>query len=171
MSLDFFVSKIAEALILNYDRIFKNVDIRKYKNKNDCFKVETTDKAFAFLIKFGFQLDEESDKEIIFFSFLGAGDDIRQNDMRIKNYLSKNKNFSVWVSPTVELSQKVNMTKLYRLSNGSNINFPFLSKEQLQSVTTEDENVSVRPRKEMAFYLILMALTLWAICVLMERRT
>ena len=40
-----------------------------------------------------------------------------------------------------------------------------------QLETTEAENISVRPRKEMAFYLILMALMLWAIGVLMERRT
>lgn len=40
-----------------------------------------------------------------------------------------------------------------------------------QLETTAAENISVRPRKEMAFYLILMALMLWAIGVLMERRT
>ncbi len=40
-----------------------------------------------------------------------------------------------------------------------------------QLETTAAENISVRPRKEMAFYLILMALALWGLGVLMERRT
>lgn len=144
LSVDFFVSKIAEAVLLNFDRIFRNVEKSEYLKEENCFKIETTDKAFAFLVKFGFQIENQNDKDIVFFSFLGAGDDIRQNDTRIKNYLAKNKVFSVWISPTLSLNESVNLNKLYRLSNGHNINFPFLSKEQLEIVTTEDENVVVQ---------------------------
>lgn len=143
LSVDFFVSKIAEALLLNYDRLSKSAQIEKYESQDSCFKVETTDKAFAFLIKFGFQIANENHKDIIFYNFLGV-DEIKQNDTRIKNYLTKNAKFSVWISPTKDLTQNVNFNKLYRLSNKHNINFPFLSKEQLQIVTTEDENVVVQ---------------------------
>ena len=82
LSVDFFVSKIAEAVLLNFDRIFRNVEKSEYLKEENCFKIETTDKAFAFLVKFGFQIENQNDKDIVFFSFLGAGDDIRQNDTR-----------------------------------------------------------------------------------------
>ena len=146
LNIDFFISKIAEHITKNFEQIFSQLDINQYNDKSTCFKVETTDKAFAFLIKFGFQFENKNHnkKDIIFYKFLHFGTEIRQNDTKIKNYLAKNNQFSIWISPTNDYNIQTNFDKLYRLSGEQGINFPLLSQEQLKIVSTEDKNVIVQ---------------------------
>ena len=143
LDVDFFISKIAENIIKNFDVIFSN-DSSKYANTTYSFKIETSDKAFAFLIKFGFQLGSENEKDVIFYKFDCSNSEIRQNDTRIRNYLQTHPSFSVWISETSEFSKNVSFQKLYRLTNSHDVNFPLLSAEQLKLVTTENENVVIQ---------------------------
>jgi len=58
-SIDKFVLKIAENLLSLSKTIYE-----KYKNNAEvnCFKIDVFDKNFSFLIKFGFQLNQEKSK-------------------------------------------------------------------------------------------------------------
>ena len=146
LDIDFFISQIAGNLVKEFDKIFSNIDKQKFVNDASCFKIETSDKAFGFLIKFGFQFSEKlsNEKDIIFYKFLNNSAEIRQNDIKIRNYLQKKSIFSVFISSTTDLSKDLNFNKLYRLSNSQNINFPLLSAEQLKLVETENQNVIIQ---------------------------
>ena len=141
LDIDFFISKISEALIKNYSRLFKK---QKPTNEDAAFKVQTQNKEFAFLIKFGFQLQGQDEKDIIFYKLLNQREEIKQNDLRIKRFLKENEKFEITIEETKDTSQKQNFLKLYRLSNISNINFPVLSEEQLKISAKEDSNVVVQ---------------------------
>lgn len=144
LSIDFFLSKIAEHLIQNYGKIFSNKNLIEYKSTTTCFKVETTDKSFKFLIKFGFQIEGYNEHDIIFYKFLNENDEVRQNDTKIKNYLQKYNKFSVSITPTIDLSKDTNLKKLYRLSNSYGINFPLLTSKQMELISKENENIIVQ---------------------------
>ena len=144
LDIDFFLSKIAEHINQNFDKIFLKKNLKDYVNSSACFKVETTDKSFKFLIKFGFQFERYNRNDIIFFKFLHENIEVRQNDTKIKNYLQKNNKFSVWITPTMDSSAQVNFKKLYRLTNSYGINFPLLTDEQMKLIAKENENVIVQ---------------------------
>lgn len=144
LDVDFFISKIAESITKNFDRIFLATNKANFQNPNISFKVETSDKAFAFMIKFGFQLGMENELDIVFYEFLNNNSNVRQNDTSIKSYLQSHPTFSVWVVETSDISKKSNFQKVYRLSNTAEVNFPLLTQEQLKLVTTENENVVIQ---------------------------
>ena len=144
LNLDFFLSKIAGSIAKEFENLFSKYDKKTFCEKSNCFKIETTDKAFSFLIKFGFQLGSDNEQDIVFYKFLHSGTEIRQNDTKIQNYLKKNDNFSIYLTLTTDFLNDTNFNKLYRLTNEHGISFPFLSKEQLEIVATENKNVIVQ---------------------------
>lgn len=141
LMIDFFVSKIAEAVQQNFDKIAKSVN---NFDDTDCFKVETNDKAFSFLLKFGFMLGAKEKKDIIFFNFLHSGESFRQNDTRVQKYLQSHKTFFCTISKTKDLFAKNDFNKQYRIGGILGINFPVLSQEQLKLVETENKNVVIQ---------------------------
>lgn len=136
LRVDFFASKISESIVKNFEII------EPYMKENQFFKVETEDKAFAFLIKIKKNNDTHQANEIIFAKFLNNGSGIRQNDTRIKNYLTKNKKFKINIFSSASLDE--NFQKLYRLFDTSGINFPLLSNQQLELIKIADKNVIVQ---------------------------
>ena len=144
LNIDFFLSKIAGNIAQQFSKIFSKYDKKTFKDKSTCFKIETTDKAFSFLIKFGFQINSDNQEDIIFYKFLHSGTEIRQNDTKIQNYLKKNDIFSIYLTQTTDFLNDENFDKLYRLTNEHGISFPFLSQEQLEIVATENKNVIVQ---------------------------
>jgi len=58
--------------------------------------------------------------------------------------------------------------KYFRAKSSSDLKSIYEMIDQLETTPAQDE--SVRPRKELAFYLILIALALWAVGVMMEQR-
>ena len=141
LNIDTFVSKIAESIFQNFARIEKSA---KTFDETDCFKVETNDKAFSFLLKFGFQINSKSKKDIVFYNFLHSGDTIHQNDTRVQKYLQVHKTFFCTLSKTKDLFAKNDFNKQYRVLGANNINFPMLSQDQLKLVATEDKNVVIQ---------------------------
>ena len=135
LSVDFFASKIAEVIARNINSFESCI--------KDCqfFKVETEDKAFAFLIKIE-KNTARAQNEIIYAKFLNNGSSIRQNDTRIKNYLSKRSKFKVNISSSVIFEE--NFEKRYRLFDTYGINFPLLSSEQLELIKIADKNVIIQ---------------------------
>lgn len=142
-NVDFFISKLAEGVV----KAFNFISPEKNKFNNiECYKIETTDKAFSFLFKFGYQIQNQNvkPKDIIFYNYMADISQIRQNDQRIINYLKTHTIINVSITKTKDLFVKDDFKKLYVISNGSNINLPLLSEQQKQIVEIQDQNVLVQ---------------------------
>lgn len=140
-NLDFLLSKLCETIILNASQIVNT----KQNNNNliDCFLIETSDKNFSFLFKFGFQVGENLNRhDIIFFEYLSSNDKTRS--LRVDEYIKVNLNLRVVIKEQKKLVKPQDFLKLYLISNVSNINLPKLSKTQQQIVETVDKNVLVQ---------------------------
>ncbi len=130
----------------------------------DCFRVETLDKQFSFLMTLGkaiknivktdasFTLDEDlllvaeniNDKDIIFFADFSEYKDLKSNDMRVNNLLKLSKMFNILVKNTEAEINIDELKKLYLVSGKSVLNMPMLSKKQCELVEIENKNVLVQ---------------------------
>ncbi len=142
-SIDKFVLKIAENLLSLSKTIYE-----KYKNNAEvnCFKIDVFDKNFSFLIKFGFQLNQENieAEDIVFFSLQNEFENLKMNDQRVNQYLKEHRLFSVVVKPIFFEENESDFKKLYLLSNSEYVNFPMLNEKQQALVEIEKENVLVQ---------------------------
>lgn len=141
---DRFVLKISESLFSVAKQIYEN-----YKNDEsvNAFKVETYDKSFNFLLKFGFQLSDKENiknEDIVFFGEENEFGKIRMNDQRIVKYLADHKIFNINIKPIFISSDESDFKKIYILTNSEYINFPLLSEKQQKLVEIENENVLVQ---------------------------
>ena len=132
-NIDKFVLKISESLISMVkplaDKFFGNEEV-------NCFKVDTFDKSFSFLVKFGFQLDEPNVKtdDIIFFADENNFENLKMNDQRVNVYLKDHKIFNVVLKPIYADFDESDFKKLYLLSNAEYVNFPMLNEKQQKLV-------------------------------------
>ena len=142
-SADRFVLKISESIM----SLAKTLEDKFFADENvNAFKVETFDKSFAFLVKFGFQVDEEGidSNDIIFYSLENEFENLKMNDQRINLYLREHRIFTVVVKPVFADYEKSDFKKLYLLSNAEYVNFPMLNKKQQKLVEIQNENVLVQ---------------------------
>lgn len=141
---DRFVLKISESLFSVAKQIYET-----YKNDEsvNAFKIETYDKSFNFLLKFGFQISDKENlnsEDIIFFGEENDFGKIRMNDQRIVKYLADHKIFNINIKPIFISSDEIDFKKIYILTNSEYINFPLLSEKQQKLVEIENENVLVQ---------------------------
>lgn len=138
-NIDILISKLCEAIVLN----LKNFDIKEIEKQSLlCFSIETRDKNFSFLFKFGFQLGLNLNKfDIVFFDFKSK--ESAQN-LRIDEYVKFNSNLKVVIQNQKILVKNEDFNKLYIVSNVSGVNLPRLSPEQQEIVETVDKNVLVQ---------------------------
>lgn len=142
-NIDFFLSKLAETIIFNADKLTNQEKL--INNEINCFNIQTSDDEFPFLFKFGYQVDGGLNKnDIVFFDCLIDQNTLRQNDQRINNYVNTHSNFQVVIKKEKTLVKMQDFSKLYLLSNLSGVNLPKLSKEQKEIVETVDRNVLVQ---------------------------
>ena len=142
-NVDFFISKFAETIIYHAKDILQ--DERLVQSEINCFKIETSDKKFSFLFKFGYQLNNNLNKtDIVFFDYITTEKDIRQNDQRINDYVSLHSSIQVVLKTEKKLVKPQDFSKLYLISNISGINLPRLSPEQKEIVETIDKNILVQ---------------------------
>ena len=143
--IDKFILKISESL----QTIARDVQ-KKYEEQIDdtnCFRVETFDKAFSYLFKFGFQLEGQENIEpydIIFFSDESGFEDIKSNDQRINLYVRASKIFKITLKDAVSEIADADFNKIYLVSNAEYVNFPMLSFKQQELVEIENKNVLVQ---------------------------
>lgn len=141
--IDKFVLKISESMIslakTLADKFFGHEEV-------NCFKVDTFDKSFSFLVKFSFQLDDKNigTEDIIFFADENNFENLKMNDQRVNVYLREHKIFNVVVKPIVADFDDSDFKKLYLLSNAEYVNFPMLNEKQQKLVEIQNENVLVQ---------------------------
>ncbi|MGN1221700.1 MAG: UvrD-helicase domain-containing protein, partial [Christensenellales bacterium] len=142
-NVDFFISKFAENICLHLKDILQNEKLTQ--SQINCFKIETQDKKFAFLFKFGFQINDGLNKhDIIFFDYATSTKDIRQNDQRVNEYLLNHAQINTIIKTEKKLVNLQDFNKLYLISNFSGINLPKLNSEQKEIVETANKNVLVQ---------------------------
>ncbi len=143
--IDKFILKISESL-QSFARDLKE----KYDTQTDdtnCFKVETYDKNFCYLFKFGFQIKNNeniSPYDIVFFADESGFEDLKSNDQRVNQYVRASKIFKIvlkdWVTDTSELD----FNKIYFVSNAEYVNLPMLNFKQQELVEIENKNLLVQ---------------------------
>lgn len=142
LNIDYLLSKVAECVLLNQnDVLFAEKQIENYV---DCFLVETLDKEFSFMFKFGFQLGAELNKfDVVFFDYVTANVDA-QTEHTINEYVNLNPVINITIKKYKHTVKPNDFLKLYLVSNMSGVNLPKLSKTQQQIVETVDKNILVQ---------------------------
>lgn len=143
--IDIFISKIAEALILNLDEIVKGAG-ESGENGKECLLIRTSQGEHSFYVKLGFMIKDSPllcGKDIVFYKYQSADKDgvVRRNDLRFVSYMRSRKVFEISAEWTEDTAENKEFNKLYILSQADYVNFPLLSKEQREIVGIEDQNV------------------------------
>ena len=131
IDIDLFVSKLAEGIIK------ANLDL------NSAYIITTLDNINSFFIRFGKTTNNETvhQSDIIFYKFV-TKDEIKNEDKRLYRLLSS-KSIDINIQK-ITITEDIDFTKLYILSNADKVNFPLLNKEQEKIVTQENNNVLVQ---------------------------
>ena len=142
-NIDRFVLKISESMQTLVFELFRKYETNKEVN---CFKVETFDKSFSFLVKIGFQLHSKAvdDDDIVFLEMLVGNENAKMNDQRVNAYFAGHKIFNVTIRPINYDTLESDLKKLYFLSNTEYVNFPMLNDKQKALVEIQNENVLVQ---------------------------
>ena len=113
-------------------------------NLVDCYLVETVDKSFSFMFKFGHQLGQElNPNDIVFFDYVTANVDA-QTEHTINEYVALNPIINITIKKYKHTVKEHDFLKLYLVSNMAVVNLPRLNKTQKQIVETVDKNVLVQ---------------------------
>lgn len=137
-NLDFLLSKLSETILLNLNDLL--VGEKEGSDILECFLIETSDKRFSFMFKFGYQLGFNLNKhDIVFFKFNTK----IQTNQKVDEYLNLNTKINVKIQKEKRLVRKEDFVKLYLILN-SGVNLPKLNKEQKEIVETVDKNILVQ---------------------------
>ena len=140
-NIDFLLSKLCETIIFNIKDILENE--KESKDLIDSFLLQTSDKAFTFMFKFGYQLNENLNKyDIVFFDYIDNKDE--QLSIRVDEYIKTNSSLRVLIKKEKKLVKVQDFSKLYLISNVSGVNLPRLNKTQKEIVETIDKNILVQ---------------------------
>ena len=143
--IDKFILKISESL-QTFARDLKE----KYDKQTDdinCFKVETYDKNFCYLFKFGFQIKNNENiapYDIVFFADESGFEDLKSNDQRVNQYVRASKIFKVVLKDWVTDASELDFNKVYFVSNAEYVNLPMLNFKQQELVEIENKNLLVQ---------------------------
>ena len=143
--IDKFILKISESL-QTFARDLKE----KYDTQTDdtnCFKVETYDKNFCYLFKFGFQIKNNENiapYDIVFFADESGFEDLKSNDQRVNQYVRASKIFKVVLKDWVTDASELDFNKVYFVSNAEYVNLPMLNFKQQELVEIENKNLLVQ---------------------------
>lgn len=139
-NIDNLISKLCEATLLSLDKIILNEKL--VKSDVDCFSVETADRQFTFLFKFGYQVGcGLNDYDIVYFGIRNY----KQNQVQtIEEYVNLNKTIDASIRKEKHLVKDQDFNRLYLISSVSNVNLPRLSTEQREIVETVDKHILVQ---------------------------
>lgn len=161
--IDKFVLKISESLLSVAKIIYQTFGSNEEVN---AFKVETFDKSFSFLIRFGFQVKNVNlaKEDIVFFGDENNFENLKMNDQRVVRYLLGHKIFNIVLKPIFISTDESDFKKLYILTNAEYINFPMLSDKQQKLVQIENENVLVQGVAGSGKTNVCLAKIIWVAC-------
>lgn len=134
---DLFVTKLAEGIILNRDKLLSGKS----------YRLESAGGLFTMFFVFGNALEKRKDiqkKDVIFYKYIDNDAIKTRNDSGLLNYM-KGKSQIDFTLTTVKIADSEdNFEKLYKLTEEDNFKFPLLNAEQQEIVELEDKNVVVQ---------------------------
>ncbi|MBQ7352176.1 MAG: UvrD-helicase domain-containing protein [Clostridia bacterium] len=134
--IDILLSVICQSILLNIKDIIA-------LNETGLFSVATMDNRFCFVFSIGKYLKNDLNEwDIVFLGF--ETKDVLNNNQRIDEYVKLNSKIMIEVSGKSGNVQEISLSKLYLVSNISNVNLPRLNKEQKDIVEIVDKNVLVQ---------------------------
>ena len=108
------------------------------------FLIETLDKEYKFVFKFGSQLNcDLNDIDIIFCEYLEK-DKFVEKEISVLEYLKQRKTLNFMLQKIKKTQVIQDFNKLYLISNLSGVNLPRLSSLQKDIVETVDKNILVQ---------------------------
>lgn len=142
LNIDYLLSKVCETILIYQNEILLNEP--QTESKIDCFMVETQDKEFTFIFKFGFQLGLNLNKyDIVLFDYVTKNVD-EQTKHTVNEYVKLNQTIKVAIKKYKQEVKLQDFAKLYLISNKSGVNLPRLNLTQKQIVETVDKNILVQ---------------------------
>ena len=141
-NIDFLLSKLGETILFNLDNIIQDEKLKI--SSSDCFLIQTSDKRYTFLFRFGCQIEEKLNKfDVVFFEYI---DNQLSKDItyRVDEYVKLHAILNVLVKKDKRNYKVEDYNKLYLISNVSNVNLPRLNDLQKDIVETIDKNVLVQ---------------------------
>lgn len=138
-NIDTLLTKLCEGVILNIKEILSSESL----SFTESFLIETMDKYYKFVIKFGKQINKElNELDIVFCEYLESSKN--NSDFSVLDYLKQRKTLNFVVQQVKKLNNIQDFNKLYLISNLSNVNLPRLSNLQREIVETVDKNILVQ---------------------------
>lgn len=139
LEIDSFVNKIAETLLKNINNFPKIIF-----NDINCYKISIQNLDLVLLFKLGDVEINTTSNDIIFFDILKTKEIIKQNDLRIFNFIRNKNVFNINVDKFKWLSKLKDFKKLYILTNKSGIQLPRMDDYQREIVETVNKNIIVQ---------------------------
>ena len=139
LEIDSFITKIAETVLNHKNKLEKIIF-----NEINCYKVTSPKLNIQILFKFGSNIIKTSQDDIIFFDIIKNKETIKQNDLRIVNFLKNASDFTIDISCFKWLAKIEDFRKLYVVTNKSGIQLPRLDEYQKEIVETVNKNVIVQ---------------------------
>ncbi len=140
---DFFLSKVAETLIVNLQNIKNIARIGEKLRPRACYTVSTAAGHNLFFC-LDSQLDSKTgigDNDIVFYKYFDSEGETRRNDQRLNAFVATNKKFQISVNSSADDILTGDLKKLFCIYNDDHVNFPLLNAEQRKIVQIEDQNV------------------------------
>lgn len=142
LNIDYLLSKVCETILINLNEILVNE--QQTENLLDCFMVETHDKEFTFIFKFGYQVGLNLNKyDIVLFDYVTKNVD-EQTKHTVNEYVKLNPTIKTTIKKYKHEVDLRDFIKLYLISNKSGVNLPRLNQTQKQIVETVDKNILVQ---------------------------
>ena len=134
---DVFVTKLAEGIILNRDKLLSGKS----------YRLESAGGLFTMFFIFGSALEKRKDiqeKDIIFYKYLDNDAIKTRNDSGLLNYMKGKSEIEFTVTTVKIADSEDNFDKLYKITEEDGFKFPLLNPEQQEVVELEDKNVVVQ---------------------------
>ena len=134
---DLFVTKLAEGIILNRDKLLSGKS----------YRLESAGGLFTMFFVFGNALEKRKDiqkKDVIFYKYVDNDAIKTRNDSGLLNYMKGKLQIDFTLTTVKIADSEDNFEKLYRLTEEDNFKFPLLNAEQQEIVELEDKNVVVQ---------------------------
>lgn len=134
---DLFVTKLAEGIILNRDKLLSGKS----------YRLESAGGLFTMFFVFGNALEKRKDiqkKDVIFYKYIDNDAIKTRNDSGLLNYMKGKLQIDFTLTTVKIADSEDNFEKLYKLTEEDNFKFPLLNAEQQEIVELEDKNVVVQ---------------------------
>jgi len=139
-NIDFLLSKLSQAILQSVKELVDGEHLTT--NNTHAFIIETSDKLFKFVFKFGYEIAGLNKYDIVFCDYIS--NESKRLELRVDEYVRSRSEVYATITRVSRMTSEHDFNKLYQLSTVSGVNLPKLSREQREIVETVDKNILVQ---------------------------